>query len=263
MRVTAWFAWRNWYQNLRNFRRVCQATQRRHSRHLNSFRQLHVEPLEARHVLTASFVGNAWTQMNSEDLSAALVGKEFVADELIVALKSGAAMSTFQDALNAQASENSNWSTTILSSSLMGQSLVDAGFTLYQVTLDVRADFVQTLSAISQWAEVEWVAPNFIYHADIPDLATSDVTELPAGEDPDFTPNDPSFASQYHHTLMQNQAAWNLSQGAGVIVAVTDDGVDWTHADLAANIWSTSDEIAATWRQFSSLRKPGISSKAP
>lgn len=72
---------------------------------------------------------------------------------------------------------------------------------------------------------------------------------------PDFIPNDPSFGNLYglHNTGqsggtpdadMDVTEAWDITGvGNEVVVAVCDDGVDWTHPDLAANIWSNVDEI--------------------
>jgi subtilisin family serine protease len=75
---------------------------------------------------------------------------------------------------------------------------------------------------------IEWCAPNYLY--------TGEVREL--------EPNDPQYGSQYHHPLMQNDLAWDLSFGdPSIIVAVTDDGVDLDHEDLVAGIWVNPGEI--------------------
>ncbi|MEM6672340.1 MAG: S8 family serine peptidase [Planctomycetota bacterium] len=64
------------------------------------------------------------------------------------------------------------------------------------------------------------------------------------GDPREASSNDPLFGSQYHHPLMQNDAAWNITLGdASVVMGVTDDGVDLDHVDLAPNVWTNSGEI--------------------
>jgi subtilisin family serine protease len=107
------------------------------------------------------------------------------------------------------------------------------GDTMVQVALVPGSDPLQVVADLERLSFVSWAAPNFIY--------TADPREL--------TPNDPSYGSQYHHTLMKSNLAWDTTMGrAGVTIAVTDDGAELTHVDLYDNIWLNQGEIPTVYR---------------
>ena len=59
------------------------------------------------------------------------------------------------------------------------------------------------------------------------------------------TPNDPLAASLWGLTRIGAPLAWSVTTGqADVVVADIDSGVDYTHPDLAANMWHNPGEIA-------------------
>lgn len=107
------------------------------------------------------------------------------------------------------------------------------GETLYTnlVVLDFSPaglDTTRLRQQLSALPGVQWAAPNVGY--------TGEVKEL--------DPNDPQYGNQYHHPLMQNNLAWDITLGdSSVIIGVTDDGMDTDHEDLIGNLWTNTGEI--------------------
>jgi Subtilase family len=85
----------------------------------------------------------------------------------------------------------------------------------------VRAAIVNNIEAIKcsvslmQEPDVVYAEPDFVEHI---------------GQR--FTPTDPEFANQWHHKAIQAEAAWNLTKGENVSIAVVDNGFDTAHPDL-------------------------------
>ena len=105
------------------------------------------------------------------------------------------------------------------------------GSSLALVLVDLKGgDTLQALRVLAGTPGVLWSAPNFV---------------SPLSDPRELVPNDPMYGSQYHHPLMQNHLAWDLTLGsASVVVAITDDGADIDHVDLAAGVWVNPGEIA-------------------
>jgi len=90
------------------------------------------------------------------------------------------------------------------------------------------------LNEMSKRADVEYAEPNYIVHA----LAI---------------PNDPSFGQLWglrntaQDADISATSAWDISTGSKAnVVAVIDTGLDYTHPDLSANIWSAPADFAVT-----------------
>ncbi|MCP4905758.1 MAG: S8 family serine peptidase, partial [bacterium] len=88
--------------------------------------------------------------------------------------------------------------------------------------------------ALDALAEVEWAEPNFVVSAEH-----------------FFTPSDPQYPNQWHlNNTGQGGAVvdadvdapegWDIADGAGMVIAVFDDGVDVGHEDL--DIWANPGE---------------------
>ena len=55
-------------------------------------------------------------------------------------------------------------------------------------------------------------------------------------------PTDPRWNQQWDMTKISAPAAWNTQTDSGtVVVAIIDTGIDFTHPDLQANLWTSSD----------------------
>ncbi|MCY4673266.1 MAG: S8 family peptidase [Bacteroidetes bacterium] len=59
-------------------------------------------------------------------------------------------------------------------------------------------------------------------------------------------PNDPLFEDAAYMRRMQITEAWDVVKGedGDVVIAVVDDGPDWQHEDLLANVWTNPGEVA-------------------
>lgn len=93
---------------------------------------------------------------------------------------------------------------------------------IIKLKLKENQSIVSTLKKFHKISNVKWVQPNYIYNIHFDPRETE--------------PNDPLFINQYHHQLMENSKAWDISLGNNVLIAVTDDGFDTHHEDLVSQL---------------------------
>ena len=140
----------------------------------------------------------------------------------------------------------------------------DRWFTLQ---LDESADIPAIISAYLQLDEVEIAEPEFrkrLFNT-LPD-GTDPMIRLSADEILTRNTNDPRLYQQwhYHNTGQQNGtpgkdidlfAAWEIETGnSDVIVAIIDQGIQYTHPDLQGNMWP---EIGFNFANNSANINPG------
>ncbi len=57
-------------------------------------------------------------------------------------------------------------------------------------------------------------------------------------------PNDPKYPEQWSLPLMKLPQAWAIEKGdRGVVIAIIDSGIDYTHDDLAPKVWINPGEV--------------------
>jgi subtilase family protein len=107
---------------------------------------------------------------------------------------------------------------------------------IYVLELSPDVDPVEAARAYAADPAVAWATPDVVV-------------------DVGFTPNDPylstsgswgqPYADLWGLTAVDARTAWDTTTGQGTVIAVVDTGVDDTHPDLAANIWTNAGEIPA------------------
>lgn len=129
---------------------------------------------------------------------------------------------------------------------LKGMQMIDVGGT---VSVEEAIDELQNSSYVA------YAEPNYIISLSLPDVPQPPGEEPVGMESVSGAPNDPRFSEQW---ALQNTgqtggtpgadinaiSAWSMNKGSGsIVVAVIDTGVDYTHPDLAQNIWTNPGEI--------------------
>ena len=147
-------------------------------------------------------------------------------DELIVRLKSGSASAEIKKALAARGL------TIARKIAYSSEELV------LRLRNPKKSDPLAVSKELYESGLVDWAEPNFVQQLE-----------------KDFVPNDPLFSQQWHLLNTGQEGgtanadanltgAWDLEKGRrDITIAIIDDGVELTHPDLAANIYTNPGEI--------------------
>ncbi len=114
-----------------------------------------------------------------------------------------------------------------------------------------QPDVYHIVGTLSQTPGIAWAEPDYLRKP----LEGGDGAPLrqkqdaPLRESASF--DDPLYGQQWHLPAVHAEQAWNYLSSQGlppggnrdIVVAVIDTGVDYTHPDLAANMWTNSREI--------------------
>ncbi|MCB1182089.1 S8 family serine peptidase [bacterium] len=163
--------------------------------------------------------------LGSSAFAAVAPGYEYVPGQIIVKFKDGV-----------PGAEKSNLFSSVAGVKLRDFKQIKAEH--WQVTGRIE----DIVSRLEDDPRVEYAQPNYVLYAlEIPnDTRFGDLWGM--NNDGDFT--DPSGNVAVADADIDAVEAWDVYTGSSsVLVAVIDSGVDYTHPDLAANIWSNPGEI--------------------
>ena len=105
---------------------------------------------------------------------------------------------------------------------------------VHEIRYEAPVSSAAVANVLAREPGVEIAEPKFIHR-------TAD-TGLP----PEATPNDPKYAQQGYLKRLELDDAWDVTKGSAgsVVIAIVDEGIEWTHPDLQGNVWTNPDEVA-------------------
>ena len=166
-------------------------------------------------------------------------GMPYVVGEVIVKYTSNVA------ALRMAASPEESQTMEMLSFSVE-EDLSDIVPGMQVASVDSEIPLETVIAALESSPFVEYVEPNFYIALTLPeDPIPIDEEALSALSDfmMEKVSNDPMYSSQWGLTNIKADKAWDATTGKrDIVIAVIDTGVDYTHPDLAANMWINTKE---------------------
>ena len=162
-------------------------------------------------------------------------GNEVVANEVIIKFKSNSRVSQYFTLLQRGAPNAEHVLGDLKVHADVAASISRHGVDrLY--TAHVEQDLEQALAELNADPRVEYAEPNYIVHADeIPDDTNYGIL---------WGLDNTGQSSGTADADIDARETWDITtDGSGIVVGVIDTGIDYTHPDLASNIWTNPGEI--------------------
>jgi subtilisin family serine protease len=204
-------------------------------------RRLRIEPLESRHLMDAggasSLVDPLWFQSVASDDTAAHAGAANWTIESVASSSSAKASAAVDSGVNDWIIQFNTASLTGIHSVAETAGLLAGGGIDFQIIEGLGLNGLvlvrssgASIETVEGWLDTDVNVATF---------------ERDALDQVDAVPSDPQYSQLWGMDAIDASDAWNISTGSSsVVVAVLDTGVDYTHRDLAANIWTNPGEIA-------------------
>ncbi len=117
---------------------------------------------------------------------------------------------------------------------------------LYLIHFDKKKSVESTIETLKELGDVAYAEPNYIVraigmapkaHPNVPQPEVNEVSATPSY-------NDPNYSEQWGLQAINMPALWEkpVINSTRPVIAILDTGVDITHSDLAANIWTNTAE---------------------
>ena len=117
---------------------------------------------------------------------------------------------------------------------------------LYVLELSAGANVEQAVQAFANDPLVEYAQPDYVMQAArLPNDTYADPDQngswsMGAWGQPIIS----GISDLWALKTISVESAWNQTKGEGIVVAVVDTGLDYTHPDIAQNVWVNAGEIA-------------------